>query len=65
MNQYPDQLSGGQQQRVTIVRALAMKPEIMLFGEITSALDPELVREALGALRELRMAVISSTKWLQ
>ena len=51
---YPDRLSGGQAQRVAIVRALAMKPEIMLFDEITSALDPMLVREVLDAVRELR-----------
>lgn len=56
MDHYPDQLSGGQQQRVAIVRALAMKPEIMLFDEITSALDPELVGEVLDVLRRLREA---------
>jgi len=54
MDHYPDQLSGGQQQRVAIVRALAMRPDIMLFDEITSALDPELVGEVLDVLRHLR-----------
>jgi polar amino acid transport system ATP-binding protein len=50
---YPDRLSGGQQQRVAIVRALAMRPELMLFDEVTSALDPELVGEVLNVIREL------------
>jgi len=55
-NEYPDRLSGGQQQRVAIVRALAMEPKIMLFDEITSALDPELVGEVLDVIRELKDA---------
>ncbi|MFK7879829.1 amino acid ABC transporter ATP-binding protein [Roseobacter sp.] len=54
MEKYPDQLSGGQQQRVAVIRALAMRPEIMLFDEITAALDPELVGEVLNVLRQLR-----------
>ncbi len=52
-DEYPDRLSGGQQQRVAIVRALAMKPDIMLFDEVTSALDPELIAEVLNVIREL------------
>lgn len=50
---YPSQLSGGQKQRIAIVRALAMKPDVMLFDEPTSALDPEMVGEVLSVMREL------------
>ena len=64
MHKYPDQLSGGQQQRVAIVRALAMKPEAMLFDEITSALDPQLVGEVLEVLLKLKeegMTILMAT----
>jgi polar amino acid transport system ATP-binding protein len=53
-DEYPDRLSGGQQQRVAVVRALAGKPELMLFDEVTSALDPELVAEVLNVIRDLK-----------
>jgi len=53
MNQYPARLSGGQQQRVAIARALAMRPKIMLFDEVTSALDPEVIGEVTNVIRKL------------
>ena len=53
IDEYPSRLSGGQQQRVAIARALAMKPKLMLFDEVTSALDPELVKDVLDVMREL------------
>ena len=68
IHNYPDQLSGGQQQRVAIVRALAMKPEVMLFDEITSALDPQLVGEVLDVLLQLKdqgMTMVLATHEMQ
>jgi len=55
IDEYPARLSGGQQQRVAIARALAMKPKLMLFDEVTSALDPELVKEVLDVMRALAL----------
>lgn len=63
-NAYPSQLSGGQKQRIAIVRALCMKPDVMLFDEPTSALDPEMVGEVLGVMRDLaedRMTMVVVT----
>jgi polar amino acid transport system ATP-binding protein len=53
-NEYPDRLSGGQQQRVAIIRALALKPDLLLLDEVTSALDPEMVGEVLDIIREVK-----------
>ncbi len=54
VEEYPDRLSGGEQQRVAVIRALATEPDLMLFDEVTSALDPELVAEVLNVIRGLK-----------
>ena len=54
VDEYPDRLSGGEQQRVAVIRALATEPDLMLFDEVTSALDPELVAEVLNVIRGLK-----------
>ena len=54
IDEYPDRLSGGEQQRVAVIRALATRPDLMLFDEVTSALDPELVAEVLSVIRGLK-----------
>ena len=67
-NEYPKKLSGGQKQRLAIVRALAMKPDVVLFDEPTSALDPEMVKEVLDVIRKLAntgMAIIMVTHQME